>query len=92
MQDVLLQVPDHASARNVPLTAWLLDCRWFLYRADTQARSHDWIVDLSLNVLQPCVALSININLESRTAALLSCLASYFRGYILASVYSFRSS
>mmetsp|Transcript_23748 Transcript_23748/g.61705 ORF Transcript_23748/g.61705 Transcript_23748/m.61705 type:complete len:163 (+) Transcript_23748:2103-2591(+) len=25
---------------------------WFLYRADTQARSHDWIVDLSLNVLQ----------------------------------------
>jgi len=26
--------------------------RWFLYRADTQARSHDWIVDLSLNVLQ----------------------------------------
>lgn len=25
---------------------------WFLYRADTQARSHDWIVDLSLDVLQ----------------------------------------
>jgi hypothetical protein len=25
---------------------------WFLYRADTQARSKDWIVDLSLNVLQ----------------------------------------
>lgn len=25
---------------------------WILYRLDTQARSHDWIVDLSLNVLQ----------------------------------------
>lgn len=25
---------------------------WFLYRADTQARSKDWIVDLSLDVLQ----------------------------------------
>ncbi|KAF5832478.1 hypothetical protein DUNSADRAFT_11615 [Dunaliella salina] len=34
------------------LLGWPLDCRWFLYRADTQARSHDWIVDLSLNVLQ----------------------------------------
>ena len=25
---------------------------WLVYRADQQARAHEWIVDLSLNVLQ----------------------------------------
>ncbi|KXZ53573.1 hypothetical protein GPECTOR_6g490 [Gonium pectorale] len=43
-----------------PSAAWSLQARlavlgvisWTLYRLDTQARAHEWIVDLSLDVLQ----------------------------------------
>lgn len=31
---------------------------WILYRADQQARAHEWIVDLSLNVLQAAWVIS----------------------------------
>jgi hypothetical protein len=43
---------------------------WLLYRANAQARSHDWIVDLSLDVLQAAWLISYASFLPFRTIAL----------------------
>jgi hypothetical protein len=40
---------------------------WFLYRADQQARAHEWIVDLSLNVLQAAWLISFLSFIPFRT-------------------------
>jgi hypothetical protein len=46
---------------------WGAVAGWFLYRADTQARSKDWIVDLSLDVLQAAWLISYSSFLPFRS-------------------------